>query len=136
MLLPAQPIPNPNNKPSQPLHNPEIQMAPTYVIHLAPIQEIQLRSGKTLNKTPPTVIIQEESREEKTENEISEEEEVQIASENTQVLGTQNSQSSAHPQLNNNPPYPERLLIEKPVVRAQFDLENELKNVCIKIPLL
>ena len=91
-------------------------MAPNYVIHSAPIQEIQLRSGKTLNKTPPAVIIQEESGEESTEKEISEEEEVQIASEKTQVLGTQNSQSSAHPQLNNNPPYPERLLIEKPVV--------------------
>ena len=111
-------------------------MAPTYVIHSAPIQGIQLSSRKTLNKTPPAVIIQEESGEESTEKEIPEEEEVQIASENTQVLGTQNSQSSTHPQLNNNPPYPERLLIEKPVVRPQFDLENELKNVCIRIPLL
>ena len=110
-------------------------MAPTYVIHSAPLQEIQLRSGKTLNKTPPAVIIHEETGEENAEKEISEQEEVQIASENTQVLGT-HSQSSAHPQVNNNPPYPERLLIEKPVVRPQFDLENELKNVCIKIPLL
>ena len=38
--------------------------------------------------------------------------------------------------MNEKPPYPERLLIEKPVVRPQFDWENELKNVCIKIPLL
>ena len=82
------------------------------------------------------MIIQEESREENTEKEILEEEEVQIASENTQVLGTQDSQSSAQPQLNKNSPYPERLLIEKPMVRPQFDLENELKNVCINIPLL
>ena len=92
-------------------------MAPTHVIHSAPIQEIQLRYGKTLNKTPSAVIIQEESGEEITEKEIPEEEEVQIASENTQVLGTQDSQSSAKPQLNKNPPYPERLLIEKPVIR-------------------
>ena len=111
-------------------------MAPTYVIHSAPIQEIQLRFGKLLNKTPPAVIIQEESGEENTEKEISEEEDMHIASENTQVLGTQDSQSSAQTQLNKNSPYPERLLIENPVVRLQFDLENELKNVCIKIPLL
>ena len=111
-------------------------MAPTYVIHSAPIQEIQLRSRKTLNKTPPAVIIQEESREEISEKEIQEEEEVQVSLENTQVLGTRSSQSSAQPQLNKTPPYPERLLIEKPVVRSQFDLENELKNVCIRIPLI
>ena len=66
-MFPAQPIPNPNNRPSQPLHNAKIQMAPTYVIHSAPIQEIQLRSGKTLNKTPLAVIIQEESGEESAE---------------------------------------------------------------------
>ena len=110
-------------------------MAPTYVIHSDPLQEIQLRSGKTLNKTPPAVIIHEETGEENAEKEITEEEEMQIASENTQALGT-HSQSSTHPHMNNNPPYPERLLIEKPVVHPQFDLENELKNVCIKIPLL
>ena len=110
-------------------------MAPTYIIHSAPLQEIQLRSGKTSNKTPPAVIIHEETGEENTEKEIIEEEEVQIASENTQALRT-HSQSSAHPKVNNNPPYLERLLIEKPVVCPQFDLENELKNVCIKIPLL
>ena len=58
------------------------------MIPSVPIQEIQLRSRKTLNKTPPVVIIQEESGEEITEKEIQEEEEVQIALENTQVLGT------------------------------------------------
>ena len=56
--------------PSQPLHNDEIQMAPNYVIHSAPIQEIHLRFGKTLNKTPPAVIIQEECGEEIAEKEV------------------------------------------------------------------
>ena len=106
-------------------------MAPTYVIHSAPIQEIQLRSGKILNKTPPTVIIQEECGEETAEKEVQEEEEVPNALEDTQVPRTQISQSTAQPQLNNDPPYPERLLIEKPVVHSQFDLENELRNICI-----
>ena len=35
-----------------------------------------------------------------------------------------------------NPPYPERLAIEKPVVAPEFNLEAELKNLCIWIPLL
>ena len=30
-----------------------------------------------------------------------------------------------------NPPYPERLAIEKPVVAPEFNLEAELKNLCI-----
>ena len=107
-------------------------MDPTYVIHSAPIHEIQLRFGKTLNKTPPAVIIQEDSGEESTKEEIPEEEEVQSASENTQVRGTQYSQSYTQPQLNKNPPYPERLLIENPVVRSQFDLENELKMFVLR----
>ena len=51
-------------------------MAPTYVIHSAPIQEIQLRSGKILNKTPPGGIIQEECGEETAEKEVQEKEEV------------------------------------------------------------
>jgi hypothetical protein len=29
-----------------------------------------------------------------------------------------------------------RLLIEKPIVQSEFDIMNELKNVCVKIPLL
>ena len=41
------------------------------------------------------MIIQEETGEEITEKEIQEEEEVQIALENTQVLGTQSSQPTA-----------------------------------------
>ena len=82
-----------------------MQMAPTYVIHSAPIQEIQLRSGKILNKTPPAVIIQEECGEETAEKEVQEEEEVPNALENTQVPRTQISQSTSQPQLNNDPPY-------------------------------
>ena len=33
-------------------------------------------------------------------------------------------------------PFPERLAIEKPIVHPEYDIVNELKNVCIKIPLL
>ena len=34
------------------------------------------------------------------------------------------------------PPFPERLAIEKPVIQPEFDILNELRNVCVKIPLL
>ena len=34
------------------------------------------------------------------------------------------------------PPFPERLEIEKPVVHPEYNILNELKNICIKIPLL
>ena len=33
-------------------------------------------------------------------------------------------------------PFLERLLIEKPVVHPEYNVLNELKNICIKIPLL
>jgi hypothetical protein len=49
-LLSAQLVPNPNNKPPQPLNNVEMQAFPTYVISLVPLQEIQLRSGKFLER--------------------------------------------------------------------------------------
>jgi hypothetical protein len=39
-------------------------------------------------------------------------------------------------QITKAPPYPERLVIEKPTTRPEFDILNELKNICVKIPLL
>jgi hypothetical protein len=65
-LLPAQPVPNPNNNPPQPLHNVEMQAFPTYVITHVPLQEIQLRSGKFMDRQRPSVVIQEEEEEEET----------------------------------------------------------------------
>jgi hypothetical protein len=62
-LLPAQPVPNPNNNPPQPLNNVEMQSFPTYV----PLQEIQLRLGKVLDRQRPSVVIQEEEEEETTQ---------------------------------------------------------------------
>ena len=34
------------------------------------------------------------------------------------------------------PPFLEILVIEKPVVHPEYDILNELKNICVKIPLL
>jgi hypothetical protein len=56
-LLPAQPVSNPNKKPPQPLHNVEMQAFSTYVITPIPLQDIQLRSGKVLDRQRPSVVI-------------------------------------------------------------------------------
>lgn len=34
------------------------------------------------------------------------------------------------------PPFPKRLVIPKPIFYLDFDLLGEIKNICIKIPLL
>ena len=34
------------------------------------------------------------------------------------------------------PPYTDRLVIKKLTTRSEFDILNELKNICVKIPLL
>ena len=41
-LLPAQQIPNPNNKPTQSLNSIELQTISSYIILTVPIHEIQL----------------------------------------------------------------------------------------------
>jgi hypothetical protein len=51
--IPAQPIPNPNNRPTHPVQNAEVQTFPTY--------EMQLRFGKVVNQSNSAVIIQEEN---------------------------------------------------------------------------
>jgi len=35
-----------------------------------------------------------------------------------------------------SPPFPERLIIPRPIEHPDFDLLGELKNLCIKIPIL
>jgi hypothetical protein len=63
-LLSAQPVLNPNNKPPQPLNNVDMQAFLTYVITPVPLQEIQLRSRKVLDRKRPSVVIHEEEEEE------------------------------------------------------------------------
>jgi hypothetical protein len=53
-LLPAQLVLNPNNKPPQPLHNVEMKAFLTYVITPVPLQEIQLRLGRVLDRQRPS----------------------------------------------------------------------------------
>jgi hypothetical protein len=44
-----------------------MQAFPTYVITSIPLQEIQLRSGKVLDRQRPSIVIQEEEEEETTQ---------------------------------------------------------------------
>jgi hypothetical protein len=59
-LIPSQPFPNPNNRLTQPIQNVEVQTFPTYVITPALFNGIELRLGSIVNKTNPTMVIQEE----------------------------------------------------------------------------
>ena len=62
-LLPAQPIPNPNNRAPQPIKNIEVPHSQTFSINVIPIHDIQLRAGRTFKKTTPIVIIREDFEE-------------------------------------------------------------------------
>ena len=70
-LLLAQPIPNPNNKPTQALNSIELQTLPSYVISTTPMHEIQLRSGSVMNDKPKSsFVIHVEDEEEEYPNEV------------------------------------------------------------------
>ena len=53
-LLPAQMIPNSNNKLTQVLNSIELQTLPCYLVLIVPIHEIQLWSGRVVNDKPRT----------------------------------------------------------------------------------
>jgi hypothetical protein len=79
--IPAQPIPNPNNRPTKPVQNIEVQTFPIYVITPASFNGIELRSGRVVNKPDPTVVIQEEEQvdnhiEEQIDNQAVQEEKI------------------------------------------------------------
>jgi hypothetical protein len=104
---------NPNNKPPQPLHNVEMQAFPTYVITLVPLQEIQLRSRKVLERQRPSVVIQEEEEE---EEETTKQPMDETRWEDVTILKNQepNLPQNEPSQITKVPPYLDRLVIEKP----------------------
>jgi hypothetical protein len=125
--LPAQPIANPNNKVAQPAYNVELQNFPAYMITSLGINDIHLRSGKVLNNDAPVIV--EEPTEEVTPNLINNNDATNPISQTSSSLVDHTKQSST-------PPFPERLALEKKIIPTCYDLLDELKNVCIKIPLL
>jgi hypothetical protein len=147
--IPAQPIPNPNNRPTHPVQNIEVQTFPTYVITPASFNGIELRLGMVLNKPNPTVVIQEEEQvdnqavqeEEQVDNQVVQEQmDNQLDEErNTPVqheIPPHTSHMEEMPQKTNPPPYPERLLLKKSEVPLGHNIEVELRNICVNIPLL
>lgn len=68
-MLPVQPVPNPShNRLPQPVKNIDIHPFRTYMIAAIPVNEIQLRSGKIVNKGKSVVVIQEEVTSTSSEN--------------------------------------------------------------------
>lgn len=83
------------------------------------MNEVQLWSGKIVNKGKSVVVIQEEVPSTSSENHLQNE-----------------KQKKPQKDESNEPPYPEILIVNKEEIPLEYDLENELRNVCIKIPLL
>jgi hypothetical protein len=110
-----------------------MQAFPTYVITTIPLQEIQLKSGKVLDRERPSIVIQEEEEEETTKQPIDD-----TRWEDVIILKNQEPKIPRNEplQITKVPPYPDRLVIKKPTTRLEFDILNELKNICVKIPLL
>jgi hypothetical protein len=97
-----------------------IEEGPSYSI--LPLQNIHLRSGKVLPKDSPVII----------EKQIEQEE---IPS--TEKLSIDNQIQKGKTLNIQTPPFPERLVKEKlPISLPEFDVLDELRNVCVKIPLL
>ena len=111
------------------------------------LSDVQLRSGRTLEKKKTSVIIQEQnnSKEDSLRVNRSLEEDTSFQDPNiekskqkepiisTPILEQPSTSTST-------PPFPETLQIdkgvEKQIMVPNYDFLDELRNVCIKIPLL
>eukprot|EP00253_Pinus_taeda_P022314 PITA_22314 len=115
--LPAQPNPNPNNRPVQSL---QILETPEEGPDLRECNDLQLRSGRTIQtEGNKTVQIEDQLPREY----LSHEEDV-------------NKQQTHNQATTCSPPFPERLVIPRPIQQLDFDILGELKNLYIKIPFL
>eukprot|EP00253_Pinus_taeda_P031372 PITA_31372 len=115
--LPAQPNSNPNNRLVQAL---QILETPEEGPDLRECNDLQLRSGRIIqiegNKT--TQIKDQLPREH-----LSQEEDV-------------NRQQTQNQATTLSPPFPEHLVISRPIQQPNFDILGELQNLYIKIPFL
>ena len=114
-----QPNPNPNNKGAQ---QADVLNLPSYSISTTDLYEMNLRSGRTVNVQPPLVIIEQLDNEDREAQPIRE--------------PKQTAKAPPVKQPQSEPPYPERLIVNKPSPQAEFDLLGELHNLFIKITLL
>ena len=86
---------------------------------ISPVNDIHLRSWKVLSKDTPLVI-------EEIEREIPRKTDISIVEEPSD---SQDNQDSI-------PPFPERLSFQQLESPSEHYFLDDLKNVCIKIPLL
>ena len=125
----------------------EGQQFPTYMITPLDINDVQLRSGRILERKIPSIFIQEQNNfeedslqpnkffEEGTslQNQNSENEKQKEPTKSTPIIEKPSVSIS-------NPHFPKILQVdrgvEKQIMLPNYDFLDELKNVCIKIPLL
>ena len=98
------------------------------------LHDIHLSYRNVLNKQKPTIIIKEELDEEKVPYPILNDD--QLEKEVPSPPQQSFSLPSGQPKEFKIPPYMERLTIENILSQPKFDLETELRNVCVKITLL
>jgi hypothetical protein len=128
--LPAQPNPNPNNRPVQLVQIVENLEGETNSVGC---NELRLRSGCVIS--PEESDIHQEQENENDRQTTIKPSTVVITEETEQGENTVEQQNPDKDVIS-PPPFPERLMIEKPVVYPNFDIVGELKNLCVKIPLL
>eukprot|EP00253_Pinus_taeda_P028979 PITA_28979 len=113
----AQPNPNPNNRPVQAL---QILETPEEGPDLRECNDLQLRSGRIIQtEGSKTIQIEDQLPREH----LSQEEDV-------------NRQQTQNQATTSSPPFPERLVIPRPIQQRNFDILGELQNLYIKIPFL
>jgi hypothetical protein len=126
--LPAQPHPNPNNRPTQLIQIMENGEGETSSVGC---NELRLRSGHIISPEENNIFQEQENEKQPTITPST----VVITEEIEQGGNTVESQDldkDATP----SPLFPERLMIAKSTVYPNFDIVGELKNLYIKIPLL
>ena len=115
--LPSQPTLNPNNKLEKQVYQIEETILPTYPICF--VHDIDLGSGKILSKDSPLVI-----------------EEIEKKSPKKTCISIIEEPSDLQDNQNSIPPFPESLSFQQTESPSEHDFLDELKNICIKIPLL
>lgn len=120
--LPIQPNLNPNKKG---VHQTDTLNLPSYNISTVDLYEMNLQSRQTFNVRPPLVIIEQLDSEGKESKLI-----------NKEPKQTHRNQAPPAKQHQSEPPYSERITLDKSSPQAKFNLLGELQNLFVKIPLL
>ena len=119
--LPVQPVVNPNNKTIQATYNVGLQTYhtyPTYLISIISLQGVQLWSGRDLSQNKLPITIEEEPELNSNEKIVNE-----ATNEDIFVILIEQNQKGNF-EHNRAPPYPERLVLERPIVPFENSIET------------